>query len=86
MEDKYIVTKQNGEPVHDAVVIRKQDIFAAAGLFGYANAIQTVLEIAEQLPGDAAHLAKWEELESIRDYFFEAATEAQQLKGSHIPD
>lgn len=35
--------------VPDAVVIRRQDVFAAAGLYAYANGIHTALDISRGL-------------------------------------
>src|SRR4051812_12163604 len=61
--------------VDDAVVVRKQDIFAGPALHAYSSSISTALEIldAEQvvLGGGVVH-----RLNEIRDYFFQQALEA----------
>jgi hypothetical protein len=72
--------------IGDAVVIRLQDIFAGPGLHGYAAAIQTAIDIARSLPGDAAHLAQWEGLEELRDFFHEQAILADQHPRKKLPD
>jgi len=77
--------------VQDAVVIRKQDIFAGPGLHAYAAAIQTGLELLfRQLPPEhemtleAAHEIEY--LTRLRDFFFEQAVEAEHAEGKKLPD
>lgn len=66
--------------VPDAVVIRKQDIFAAPGLFSYANAIQSAVEILQ------ANMIDTSKLQEIADYFHEQGIEAQHVEYRKIPD
>jgi hypothetical protein len=67
--------------LHDAVVIRKKDVFAPAGLSAYANACVTVAETIE-LYGDTT-LAKT--LMEIADYFASQADESRRML-SRLPD
>jgi len=71
------------EVLDDAIVIRKQDVFASSALFAYAHNIQTALEILE---GGSIGKDSMDHLEELRDFFFEQATEAQELKGVKVPD
>ena len=79
------------QSLDDAVVIRKQDIFAGPGLHAYAAAIQTGLELLfRQLPPEhemtleAAHEIEY--LTRLRDFFFEQAVEAEHAEGKKLPD
>lgn len=71
-----------GHHLDDAVVIRKQDIFAGPALHAYASSISTVIEVLE-LMGVAGAL---DDLEEVRDYFFEAALEADDVRTKKVPD
>ena len=65
--DKYVVIKRDDIPsalyermkeypdmeIEDAVVIRKQDVFAEAGLRAYASGILTTVEIVQNLPSSS---------------------------------
>lgn len=85
MNDKYIVFKREdwedavraGElpEVEDAVVIRRQDIFAPPALDCYANSIQTAIEMlqATAMSGNVDGIA---ELRDIADYFAEQAAKS----------
>lgn len=92
MRDKYVVLAyddyyRRGDygkamtPLNDCVVIRLQDRFAAAGLHGYASCIQSVIEAAKEsgvpLPAN---------LEDVRDYFFQAAEQAEAYDRKKWPD
>lgn len=93
MIQKYAVfkvreTEMNGEQlmeivdeVKDFMVIRFQDVFAAPGLYAYANVIQTWIE-RDKLEGRPIP----PELEELRDTFFEAANEAEHYPVKKIPD
>ncbi len=91
MKEKYLVYKINyetpegdrfvGPLLKDCVVIRLQDRFAAAGLHGYASAIQSVIEAAKE-----ADVPLPDNLEDIRDYFFEMAEAAEQHPNKKWPD
>jgi len=72
--------------LRDAVVIRKQDIFAASALHAYADTIQTALEIIEQIGAPLAKSAYIKRLEETRDYFFHAAEDAAEVEYPKIPD
>lgn len=94
--NKYIVLKRADlsprvldrveiDALEDAVVIRKRDIFAEAGLNAYASSVQTVIEILrtnEFIVGDDTI----EHLQDIADYFHGEAAESRQLNNRHIPD
>lgn len=98
MDDKYIVFKradwfgQDGfvpEEIQDAVVIRKQDIFATSALFAYAGAIRTSIEILEDTlkdndPEYFSILAA--RLNHISDYFMSAGEEASKHPHRKVPD
>lgn len=65
-------------PIEDAVVIRKQDIFAGPALEVYSAAIRTAIKV--MLPGEDK-----DRLLGIADYFHEAAEDAYQTDGK-VPD
>jgi hypothetical protein len=72
--------------LQDAVVIRKQDVFAAPGLYGYAASIQTAIEVAQRLdPSSLTEEEQWR-LEALRDFFFEQGHEAAEHSPKKIPD
>lgn len=88
--DKYIVFKKAEwddkvgwspmfdipEPVEDAVVIRRQDVFAPPALDAYANAIQTAVEVMSGFgitPGGSSPI---DQLRDIADYFHDQAAKA----------
>ena len=65
--------------VEDAVVIRRQDVFAPAALEGYANAITVALSMADPSTPQAKRLRE------IADYFHGQATVAWDTHRK-IPD
>lgn len=65
----------------DAVVIRRQDFFAAPALHTYANSIGLAARLAHAAPEQK--VAK--RLQSIADYFHEQAVLADE-EGFKIPD
>jgi len=69
--------------IGDAVVIRQQDVFAAAGLYAYANAIHAVLDIADELGSIDEEQAG--RLKAIADYFANHAEEASKAQRK-LPD
>lgn len=73
MTEKYIVTKLDGTPVDDAVVIRRQDMFAPPALDCYANAIQTCVEV---LCNGGPPSGKTMQLQQIADYFHDQAAKS----------
>ena len=94
-EDKYLVFKRADlatrmafgiptelmdQALDDAVVIRKQDVFAGPGLFAYASCIQTALDIGGLAPSVSARL------EQLRDWFWQQATDAVGNPRKKLPD
>lgn len=77
MEPKYLVFKNDagapGELVDDAVVIRRQDIFAPPALDAYANALQTAIEV---LTNSSAPSGRTAQLQDIADYFSDQAAKS----------
>jgi len=70
----------------DAEVIRHQDLFAAPGLFAYANVIQTGLDLMfPDGPVEATREVR-SHLADIRDYFWQAAQESNDHPHKKIPD
>lgn len=67
--------------IYDAVVIRRQDVFAPPALDAYANAIVTVATVLSQ-EGLTEQAAK---LQLVADYFHEQATLAWETKRK-MPD
>jgi hypothetical protein len=65
--------------VEDAVVIRRQDIFAPPALEAYANGIHVALQLSQ--PGDEAA----GRLQKIADYFHSQASEAWMVS-KKVPD
>lgn len=63
-------------PVTDAVVIRKQDVFAPPALDAYANSIAVVIQLLNQMEEHADTVAA---LSSVADYFHSAAAESWQM-------
>lgn len=66
----------------DAVVIRRQDVFAPSGLYAYANSIQTALEIihGKVTVDEAIHMR------NLADYFADQADKASRTIGRKVPD
>lgn len=65
-----ITMRVKEEAVPDAVVIRRQDIFAAPALEAYANAITCVIDV---LSNQSDPSGKTKDLRDIADYFHEQA-------------
>ena len=95
-DEKYVVFKrsewdasQRGEGVptllDDATVIRSQDVFAGPALHAYASSIETSLEILEALGWDVDSVAV-KRMEDARDYFFQRALEADDVRTKKVPD
>ena len=82
LQAKYTVTKLDGTPVDDAVVIRLKDPYASSALHAYTNAILTVLDLlADKLDPDT-----YQEQLDIADYFHQKAVESSEIKGKRLPD
>lgn len=81
---KYIITKADGTPVDDGVVIRLKDPFAATALFTYANTIMSFVELLQV--NDKLSYQTAQDLMAIADYFHEQACESQKIEGKRLPD
>jgi hypothetical protein len=73
------------DPIDDAVVIRRQDLFAPPALDAYANAIQIANTIASHAPVDERATHTMTRLQGIADYFHSQA-EAAWLTERKLPD
>jgi len=97
-DDKYIVFKREDwvqdnsterlTPVKDAIVIRRQDCFAAPALDAYANCIMATLELMKKAPPSISMWAEenMKRLQEIADYFHLQASAAWQAANRKIPD
>lgn len=75
-----ITTKAEAAALPDAVVIRRQDIFAAPALHTYYNSIGVALSV---LPGtNGVH----KRLQEVADFFHEQATLADSTDFRKLPD
>jgi hypothetical protein len=77
----------SGEELKDAVVIRTQDVFAAAGLSAYAHSIRAFATVA-WMTNDPSP-AIYHRLIEIADYFDSVAQEAEDRLGRgecKVPD
>ena len=69
----------------DAVVIRRQDVFAAPALNAYACAIQAGLAVAASAGVSVAADYRMARLSEIADYFHQQA-EASAMTNTKVPD
>lgn len=69
----------------DAVVIRRQDVFAAPALEAYANAIQCLIEAIDLVPYDADLDKSKQSLRDIADYFHDQADRSYMIQRK-LPD
>jgi hypothetical protein len=96
--DKYIVMKREDLPfallealedsvLDDAVVIRKQDVFAEAGLRAYASNIICTVEILENLPY-ASVIVDTDTLDHMMEIadFFNGEADNSRGRTHKIPD
>lgn len=84
---KYVVSKcETGEVLESDsyFVIRQQDVFGAAALYGYAHLCQTGLELARQRGGFTDE--ECSRLESQAEELSELAFQWQQRGGTKVPD
>lgn len=76
--------------VDDAVVIRRQDVFAPPALDAYANAIMAAVEISLEVSGHVGGIDEDPEpvkrLREIADYFHAQAEEAYANSQRKVPD
>ena len=86
---KYVVFRAGDpEPLEEGsyFVIRSSDIFASAGIYGYAHSIQSMLEV-DALPGRRFLApAEREYLEHMADVLFQVGLDWNQAAGRRIPD
>lgn len=83
-EPKYLVTKLDGTPVEDAVVIRRQDVFAPPALDAYANAMAVVIETLRSADVQYEGV-RVDRLQEIADYFADQAAKAW-TESRKLPD
>lgn len=91
LADNSILTDLNeSDAVDDAVVIRRQDVFAPPALAAYANAIQTAITIhvdtGSYVPGVDEEPDQVKRLREIADYFHEQAELAYADSARKVPD
>lgn len=69
--------------IADAVVIRRQDVFAAPALYAYASTIQTALEIIEvaKLGREAGLDIDTQQLQELAEFFAYQAHIAHEAHG-----
>lgn len=76
--------------LEDAIVIRRQDVFAAPGLYAYAHTIQTFIDAInfseDWYAAMHSRTPDIEKLEQLRDFFAEMAMMAEQYPSKKIPD
>jgi hypothetical protein len=83
-DNKYIVFKRSewgqvagpAQEVEDAVVIRRQDVFAPPALDAYANAIQVVIETLQLDASEPRTFELMGRLQYIADYFHDQAAKS----------
>ena len=83
-DEKYIVTKADGTPVDDAVVIRLKDPFAPTALFTYSNTILSFVELG--LSWNVLGEHDEHRLLEIVEYFHNQAVQSQAIAGKRLPD
>lgn len=67
-------------PIDDAVVIRRQDVFAPPALDAYANSMRIVLEGMDPMD------MRRENLQDVADYFADQAAQAWLTSDRKLPD
>jgi hypothetical protein len=72
--------------LEDAVVIRLQDVFAGPGLYAYANAIQTAIDLQDMEGCGDLGPERTEQLLQLRDFFAAMAQLAVDRSDKKIPD
>lgn len=77
-DDKYVVFKMDGTLVEDAVVIRRQDLFAPPALDSYANSISIAAMMLE--PGEQRL-----KMQDVADYFHAQAVASWETERK-LPD
>ena len=84
-DQKYTVQKADGEELEPDTffVIRSGDMFGIAGLYAYANQLQSILELAQTRP--ILTPAEQEHVTGIADYVADLARQWQSRQ-TKIPD
>jgi hypothetical protein len=82
--DTSIVNDINSRQVSDAVVIRRQDVFAPPALDAYANSIAVAVKLAREFGGGHNSLML-DDLEAAADYFHEQAVASWETDRK-VPD
>lgn len=81
-DTEHLLTPLQRKRLDDAVVIRRQDVFAPPALDAYANCIMVVLETEKAINGNTKLAQR---LQNIADYFHTQAAEAWQADRK-VPD
>lgn len=76
--DQSIVSHIQSGAIDDAVVIRRQDVFAPPALDAYANSITIVIEVLKKSNPDITTEGLIKGLRDAADYFHEQARESWQ--------
>lgn len=75
------------EPVEDAVVIRRQDVFAAPAFYTYANSIDVALRVLRFLfPLQSEETVEMATLQETADYFHQQSELAATAVTKKFPD
>lgn len=73
--------------LRDAVVIRRQDLFAAPALDTYANSITIAIDVLTKCqPGGEDDTDVVKRLQEVADYFHEQAQKSWETQGRKLPD
>jgi capsular polysaccharide biosynthesis protein len=72
------------KPIQDAVVLRRQDLFASVALRAYAGAVLNALDVLDQLGMPSVVIKK--RLLEIADYFNAQADMAERDNSRKVPD
>lgn len=86
---KYLVFRAGDpEPLEEGTyfVVRSTDIFASAGLYGYAHSIQSMLEVDALPERQFLQSGEREYLESLADDLFQVGLAWNQAASRKIPD
>lgn len=86
IEEKYTVRKADGEMLAPGTffVIRQSDMFAVSGLWSYAHALASVLDLADSRP--VLTEDEYIKLRSAADRASELAAVWQSVKAGRLPD
>lgn len=88
-QSKYVVFRAGDpEPLDEGsyFVVRSSDIFASAGIYGYAHSIQSMLEVDALPERQFLRSGEREYLESMADDLFQIGLAWNQAASRKIPD